>query len=193
MTRIVGWMAAAVLVTGLSAGLYLVVQQSERQGADDAPARLASQVAAQLRQGGAVDVAADDPGAVDIAASDEPFFVVYDSADRPVAGSGRLNSARPVIPAGVLAEARRTGADQVTWQTSDGRRFATVERRAGDDVVLGAQSLAPTEDRIDRLGFIILVAWVCLLAVVVVGFVVDRAVSRPAATDPTASAATTAR
>jgi len=191
--RIVEWMAAAVLATGLCAGLYLVVQQSERQGADDAPTRLVSQVAAQLAQGGAVDVAADDPRTVDMAASDEPFFVVYDSADRPVAGSGRLNGALAVIPSGVLAEARRTGADHVTWQTSDGRRFATVERRAGDDVVLGAQSLAPTEDRIDRLGLLILVTWLCLLAVVVVGFVVDRAVSRPAATDPAASAATTAR
>jgi len=178
--RIVGWMAAAVLATGLCAGLYLVVQQSERQGADDAPARLVSQVAAQLAQGGAVDVAADDPRTVDMAASDAPFFVVYDSADRPVAGSGRLNGALAVIPSGVLAEARRTGADHVTWQISDGRRFATVERRAGDDVVLGAQSLAPTEDRIDRLGLLILVTWLCLLAVVVVGFVVDRAVSRPA-------------
>lgn len=178
MTRIVGWMTAAVLVTGLSAGLYLVEQQSERQGADDAPARLASQVAAQLRQGGAVGVAADDPRAVDIAASDEPFFVVYDSADRPVAGSGRLNGAFPVIPARVVAEARRTGTDHVTWQTSDGRRFATVELKAGDDVVFGAESLAPTEDRIDRLGFLTLVVWLCLLAAVVVGFVVDRVLPR---------------
>jgi len=171
-------MAAAVLVTGLSAGLYLVMQQSERQGADDAPARLVSQVAAQLTRGGAVDVAADDPRAVDIAASDEPFFVVYDSAGRAVAGSGRLNGALAVIPAGVLAEARHTGADHVTWQTTDGRRFATVERRAGDDVVVGAQSLGPTEARIDRLGLVVLVVWLCLLAVIAAGFVVDRAVSR---------------
>jgi len=178
MTRIVGWMAAAVLVTGLSAGLYLVTQQSERQGADDAPARLVSQIASQLSQGDDVGVTADDPRAVDIATSDEPFFVLYDAANRPVAGSGRLGGALPVIPAGVLTEARHTGADHVTWQTSDGRRFATIERRSGDNVVLGAQSLAPSEGRTDRLGLLILVAWFCLLAVVVVGFVVDRAVSR---------------
>jgi len=178
MTRIVGWVTAAVLVTGLSASLYLVTQQSERQGADDAPARLVSQIAARLSQGDDVGVTTDDPRTVDIATSDEPFYVVYDSANRPVAGSGRLDGALAVIPAGVLAEARHSGADHVTWQTSDGRRFATVQRRAGDDVVLGAESLAPTEARIDQLGLLILVAWLCLLAVVVAGYVFDRVVSR---------------
>jgi hypothetical protein len=175
MTRIVRWVAAAVIVTGLFASLYVVIQQTERQGADDSPARLASQVVSEVTDTGSATGSAggSSPDVVNIATSDAPFFVVYDAKDRPVAGTGHEDGALPTVPAGVLAEARRNGANHVTWQTSDGRRFATVERRAGDDVVLAAQSLAPTEARIDQLGLLILVAWACVLVVVVLGFLVE--------------------
>jgi hypothetical protein len=169
MTRIVRWSAIALIVTALFAGLYLVMQQIERQGADDAPSRLASQVASQLS--GSDASATDD---VDLAASDAAFFVVYDAADRPVSGTGQLDGALATVPAGVLDQARRTGSNHVTWQTADGRRFATVEQRAGDSVVLAGQSLASTEKRIDQLGLLILVAWLCVLAIVVVAFLVER-------------------
>ena len=169
MTRIVRWSAIALIVTALFASIYLVMQQIERQGADDAPARLASQVASQPASGGATST--DD---VDLAVSDAAFFVVYDGADRPVTGTGRLNGALAAIPHGVLDRARRGGSNHVTWQASDGRRFATVEQQAGDSVVLAGQSLAPTEKRIDQLGLLILVAWLCVLALVVVAFLVER-------------------
>src|SRR3954467_13677818 len=147
MTRIVRWSAIAVIVTALFASLYLVMQQIERQGADDAPARLASQVASQLSGSAADASAADD---VDLAVSDAAFFVVYDAAGRPVSGTGQLDGALATVPAGVLDQARRTGSNHVTWQTADGRRFATVEQRAGDSVVLAGQSLAPTENRVTQ-------------------------------------------
>jgi hypothetical protein len=178
MTRIVRWSAIAVIVTGLFASLYLVMQQVERQGADDAPWRLASQLASQLP--GSEGNAAGDSGAgssadaVDLAVSDAQFFVIYDEADRPVSGTGRLDGTLATVPAGVVDQARRAGTNHVTWQTSDGRRFATVEQRAGDTVVLAGQSLEPTEARIDQIGLLILVAWACVLAVVAVAFVIER-------------------
>jgi hypothetical protein len=186
MTRLVRWSAIALIVTALFASLYLVMQQIERQGADDAPERLASQVASQLSGSGAAASTADD---VDLAASDAPFFVVYDSANRPVSGTGHLDGAPATVPDGVLDQARRTGTNHVTWQTADGRRFATVERRAGDSVVLGGQSLTPTEGRIDQLGLLILVAWLCVLAIVVVAFVVERVTLGASGPSRTASAA----
>ncbi len=183
MTRIVRWTAAAIIVTALFASLYLVMQQGERQGADDAPGRLASQVAAQLSNSGApagTGTSGDgSTGAtVDLAVSDAEFFVVYDAANRPVSGTGRLDGALPTIPVGVLDEARRSGSNHVTWQTPDGRRFASVERQAGQNVVLGAQSLAPSENRTDHLASLILIAWACVLAVIVVAFFIERAVAK---------------
>jgi hypothetical protein len=183
MTRIVRWTAAALIVTALFAALYLVMQQSERQGADDAPGRLASQVAAQLSDSG-TPVDESTPATVDLAVSDAEFFVIYDAANRPVSGTGRLDGALPRIPVGVLDQAQRTGSNHVTWQTSDGRRFATVERRVGDDVVLGAQSLAPSENRTDQIGALILIAWACVLAIVVVAFFLERLVAEPRAKRP---------
>lgn len=188
MTRIVRWSAIAVILTAVFASLYLVMQQFERQGADDAPERLASQLASQLSgsPAGANGSRADD---VDLAVSDAAFTIVYDSANRPVSGTGRLHGALAAIPPGVLDQARRTGSNHVTWQTADGRRFATVELRAGDAVVLGGQSLGPTEARIDRLGLLILVAWACVLAVVVVAFLVERLMAAGSAPVRRASAA----
>ena len=177
MTRLVRWAAIALVMTGAALGLYVVVQQSERQGADDAPQRLASQVAAELEDG-------PDPASiastsdVDLAKSDAVFFVIYDAAGRPIAGTGTLDGALARVPAGVLDTARRSGADHVTWQPSAGLRFASVELKAGSDVVLGAQSLAPTESRIDRLGSLVLVSWAGVLLLIGVGFFVDRAVDR---------------
>ena len=189
MTRIVRWTAVAVIVTAMFASLYLAIQQSERQGADDSPARLASQVAAQLADtgsatggGNSADGSASD--VVDIALSDEPFFVIYNSANHPVSGTGRANGALPTVPAGVLDVARHSGSNHVTWQTADGRRFATVERRAGNDVVVGAQSLTPTEMRIDQLGLLILVTWLCVLVVVVIAFLIERAAAHISARRP---------
>jgi len=182
MARIVRWSAVAVIVTAMFASLSLVMQQVERQGADDTPSRLASQVASQLS--GAGGSSGDSSGAtsadglaagdVDLAVSDAPFSIVYDAGDRPVSGTGRLDGALAQVPTGVLEQARRTGTDQVTWQLGDGRRFATVERRAGDRVVLAGQSLAPTEARIDRIGLLILAAWICVLLVVLGAFLVER-------------------
>jgi len=39
--------------------------------------------------------------------------------------------------------------------------------------VLAGQSLAPTEARIDRLGLLILAAWICVLLVVLGAFLVE--------------------
>lgn len=182
MARIVRWSALAVVVTALFASLYLVMQQVERQGADDAPGRLASQIASQSPGSGDSSSGLDT---VDLARSDAAFFVIYDAANRPVSGTGQLDGALPAIPAGVLDQARRNGTNHVTWQIADGRRFATVERRSGKSVVLGAQSLAPTESRIDQIGLLILVAWACVMVLIVGALLVERAVTYPAASDAT--------
>lgn len=176
MTRIVRWTTMALIVTGLLFGLYLVVQQAERQGADDAPQRLASQVAAQLSAGADPASGASSHDVVELSASDAVFFIIYDTADRPIAGTGRLDGALARVPAGVLDTARRSGVDHVTWQPATGRRFASVELKAGAYVVLGAQSLGPTEGRIDRLGSLILIIWAGAILVIGVGFLVERGV-----------------
>jgi hypothetical protein len=157
MRRVLPWLAGAFVVTALFASLYLAVQQMERLGADDAPARLASQVASELRHGSRSALA---PRTVDLASSQAAFVIVYDSGDRPVTGNGKLDGTLASVPRGLLDDTRRDRAmHHVTWQPAPGLRFATVEIPVGNRVVLAGQSLALTEGRIDSLGLLLAVGW----------------------------------
>ncbi|MES2169958.1 MAG: hypothetical protein V4479_04460 [Actinomycetota bacterium] len=173
MSRLVRWFAALLVITAVFATIYVVMQQVERQGADDAPARLASQVASQLVAGVTPRPAAEDR--VDLATSTALFYVVYDVNGRAADGTGYLGGTLATVPPGVVAAGRTSAGDHVTWQTSDGLRFAVVVRRSGASVVLAGQSLAPTETRIDGLGLLVLAAWLAAAALLVIAFFVDRA------------------
>jgi hypothetical protein len=174
MRRIVSWIAAIIAITAVFCTVYLVMQQSERQGANDAPERLASQVASRIDAGQSPDSLTGDDVALERSLA--PFFVVYDSTDRPIAGTATLDARVPDVPAGVLAATRRAGSDRVTWQPRQGLRFASVELVSGNEVVMAGQSLAPTENRIDQIGLLVLAAWALTIAVVMAAYFVDGAV-----------------
>ena len=156
--------------------IFVVAQQVERQGADDAPQRLASQVAAEVRVGTTSTV--DDAPGVDLGHSLAPFVVVVDASDSVAQGTASLEGAPLAIPRGVLQTARRSGSDAVTWEARDDLRFALVEIAVGSRVVVAGQSLAPSESRTDRLGLLVLIAWLGTSAAAVVGVYGDAAWAR---------------
>lgn len=145
--RLVPWVVGAFVLVVLLAAVYLSAQNLERSGADDAPARLASQ---------AVTEPPADPAHVDLATSLAPFYVIYQADGTPISGNGYLDGALAAVPAGVITTADDNHQNRVTWQPRPGLRFATVEISAGDRVILAGQSLAPTEARIDQLGLLLL-------------------------------------
>lgn len=163
--RLVPWIVGAFVVTVCLSAVYLAMQQVERLGADDAPERLSSAVAASAD----VAVAAASGDRVDATRSDAVFYVVFDKSGHPIGGDGFIDGELASPPAGVPRTAYDHGANRVTWETDDGRRFATVELRSGDQVIMAAQSLAPTEARIDRIGMLVLIMWAMSLAVLGVG------------------------
>jgi hypothetical protein len=158
MNRLAIWIIGVVVATSALGTVYLVAQQLDRQAADQVGAQLATQVAGDLSSGSTATV--DGLPRVDLAASLAPFVVVYDSSGHPVAGNGYLDGRLAEPPAGVIATAASEGSNHVTWQPRPGLRFATVEVRSGDRVVMGAQSLIPTEQRADRLGMLVALAWI---------------------------------
>jgi hypothetical protein len=164
INRLVPWIVGVFVLTVAMAAIYLTMQQVERLGADDAGARLASAVASAGSE-------SDDPVAsrVDAERSDSAFYVVYDRSGRPVRGNGFLGDELAAVPVGVVTTAFEHGSNHVTWQTPDGRRFATVELRSGDEVVMAAQSLAPTEHRIDLIGVLLLGGWAVSILVLAGG------------------------
>ena len=171
LDRLVPWIVGAFAVTVAIAAVYLGLQQLNRSAADDAGDRLASQVTSAGGGGGA-DGGGGGAGAaahVDLATSLAPFFVVYDRSGVPVSGTGYLDGRLARIPAGVVRTALAEGVDRVTWQPRPGLRFATVAQKDGDRVVVAGQSLRPAEDRIDRLGLMLVVGWIAAVFLLAVG------------------------
>lgn len=162
--------SVVALVAVLFATLYVVVQQVERAGADDAPQRLASQVAARIAAG--TESPLDGIASVDLPADESVWVTVVGPDGTAVASTASLDGAPPRPPAGVIDRARSVGQNRVTWQPRPGLRFATVEVAAGHDVVVAGQSLGPAERRIDQVGTIVGAGFLAALAVVAVGLVV---------------------
>lgn len=159
------WLMPMVVTTILFGTVYVVAQQVDRSQANDAPLRLASQVAAELSEGKTTTI--DAQPRVDLARSLAPFVVVENAKGVATSGSGYLNDALVSLPPGVLSNAGKTGEDNVTWQPAPGLRFATVTLRSDGQFVSAGQSLAPSEDRVGNYQLLIGFGW--LLSMVVIG------------------------
>jgi hypothetical protein len=165
--------AAIVVTTILFATIYVVAQQLDRMSANDAPLRLASQVAAELREGQTTTL--DDQPHVDLSRSLATFVVVEDAQGQPSDGSGFLKGSLVSLPTGVLASAAKSGEDDVTWQPAPGLRFATVTLKVGSQFVSAGQSLKPSEDRDDTVLLLVGFGWlVSILLLCAVWFLFYR-------------------
>jgi hypothetical protein len=157
--------AAIVVATILFGTIYVVATQLDRLAANDAPLRLASQVAAELREGQTTTL--DAQAHVDLARSLAPFVVVENAQGQPTGGSGFLKNSLVSLPTGVLGNAAKTGRDDVTWQPASGLRFATVTLKAGNQFVSAGQSLQPSEDRVGTFQLLVGSGW--LVTILILG------------------------
>ena len=160
--RLAPWLIGAAVLSVSIGAVYLVAQQIERLGADDAGTRLGSEIASDI-PGARADI--ESRPAVDLANNLQPFFVVYDQFGMPEFGTGYFDGQLASVPVGVIETAFANGSNSVTWQPDDGLRFATVAVRQGDEVVLAGQSLAPSESRTTRIEWVLFLVW--LVGVVV--------------------------
>jgi hypothetical protein len=162
--RLIPVFLAAVIVTLVFGSVYASFQQVGRRSANDAP-RAAAAAQAQVP-----DLQSAPEPRLELTADSGVFVIVYGSDDKPVSATAVLHGQLPVLPAGVLDEARTAGSDAVTWQPEPGLRMAVVARRSGDSVVLAGQSLSPYEDR-DRVTLIFLgLGWLGCILVLAAGY-----------------------
>lgn len=157
----------AALATALAGLVYLVAQQDGRWLANEPQVQLAEDAAARLDAGGAP---ADQVGRapVDIARSLAPFVVVYSMDGSILATDGSLDGQPPVVPPGILAAARATGRDIVTWQPRPGVRVATVTVPWSGGSVLAGRSLRLVEEHAASLELIVGAAWLATVAALAV-------------------------
>ena len=149
--------AAIVVATILFGTIYVVALQLDRMSADDAPLRLASQVAAELREGQTKTLTAQPH--IDLERSLATFVVVESAQGSASAGSGFLKNSLLSLPNSVLATAAKSGRADVTWQPHDGLSFATVTLRVGSQFVSAGQSLAPENGRAGTLALLVGTGW----------------------------------
>jgi hypothetical protein len=173
------WLPIAVAVTLLSVLIFTLVQQDLRQTANDPQVQMAEDTAAALAAGTPV-MALVPSRKVDIAASLSTFLIVYNNRGEVAASSATLAGATPGLPAGVLASARTSGEDTVTWEPRSGVRIAAVvvPVSTGGSVLAG-RSLREVEMReSDLLGSTAL-AWLFILgAVAVTIFAIEWLIDR---------------
>jgi hypothetical protein len=156
------WIPIATVSTALGLLVYVTVQQTIRQGANDPQIQLANDAAAALARG--TQPGAAPVGLVDLRSSLAPFLVTYDESGRPAGGSGYLNGTLPTPPAGVLEFARMHGEHRVTWQPERSVRIAAVivhVAATGGGFVLAGRRL----DEIEAREHYLLVACVSMVVI----------------------------
>jgi hypothetical protein len=135
--------ASLAILVVLFGTVYVVAQQVQRSAGNDPQIQLAAELAARLNSGERPSVASGAP--VDLRRSLAPFEIVYDTAGRALAGTGRLDGRIPVVPVGVLRATDDRPYHAVTWEPAAGIRIAAVTVAARGYFVLAGRSLAIVE------------------------------------------------
>ncbi len=161
-TALVAWLPVAVVATVLAATSYVTTQQLTRSSVDDAPRAMAQRAADTLSRGGKPAGVTPGPPA-DLATDLGPFLMVFGPAGAVRASTARLDGAMPVVPPGVLAQARQHGIDRITWQPRPGVREAVIampwHSATTAGVVVAGASLAPAEARVSQLALLVFAGW----------------------------------
>lgn len=157
------WIIIMFVITFTCSLTYLVTQQALRLGANEQPAQLAVDTALKLQNGkNPVSIVQGDT--VDLSKSMDTFVMIYDHNKNLQASSGMINDIKPSYPKGVLANTSKKGEERVTWQPQNGLRFATVVLKYDNGYIVAGRSLHETENLIDTIGKLVLLAWAaCLL------------------------------
>jgi len=92
-----------------------------------------------------------------------PFFLIFNSSEQPVAGSGILNNSLQTLPDGVLDYAKEHGENRVTWQPQSGVRIAVVVVPYKDGFVLAGRNLREVEAREAQVSGFVVATWILAL------------------------------
>ena len=159
---------ASVLVTCIILLVYMGVQQTYRTGANDPQIQVARDAAATLKQSGA-GVQVVPASTVNIGQSLATFVQVYDEKNMLVQSNGFIYGKAPLVPAGLLAEAKKADEHCVTWQPLPNVRIAAVIVYTGvapASYVLVGRSLLEVEKRENVLFKMVFMCWLLCMCVI---------------------------
>jgi len=171
------WAGAAAAATLLAGTLYVSVQQSYRQGANDPQIEIAEDISLHMQEGAAIlDQVPKD--SVDVGKSLSPFVIMYDTEGNPIAGNGYLNQKLIQVPKGVFDAAQASGENRLTLEPQSGVRIAAVIKpfvgREASGYVLAGRSLREVEQRESDLTKLVALGWAGTLAVLLVAAFLNK-------------------
>jgi hypothetical protein len=173
-TNVFTHLAAAAIVTILSAFIYVSVQQAHRSGANDPQLQIAADISNQLKKNGTIDKWFSND-TIEISQSLSVFSALYNDKGEPVISTGVLNGKMPSLPKGVFDFARKNGENVFTWQPQRGVRIAIVLKSLQSSAysfVAAGRSLYETEQREQNLIWMAFVSWILCMGVIMLHWLI---------------------
>jgi hypothetical protein len=168
-------LAAAAIVTILSALIYMSVQQVHRSAANDPQLQIATDISNNLKKEKAVDKWFNGD-TIEISQSLSVFNVLYNDKGEPVISTGVLNGKMPSLPKGVFDFARKNGQNVFTWQPQRGVRMAIVLRSlllsSSYSYVAVGRSLNEIEQREQNLLWMAFISWLLCMGVIMLHWLI---------------------
>jgi len=161
------WLPIAVVTTVLCGLVFVAVQQSLRQSANDPQIEMAGDAADALT-GGASAESVLPPTSIDVARSLSPFTEVFNENGEVIAASGMLHGQPLQLPSGVLEDVRQQGESRLTLQPEPAARMASVIIHYGGPrpgFVLVGRSIREIEFRTSQTRIFVGIAWLVSLVV----------------------------
>ena len=152
------WLPFAMTISAFCLLVYVTVQQTYRQGADDPQIQMANDAVNALIHGqnaeGLVPAAK-----ISVADSLSPFLIIYDATGKELASSATLDGQSPRLPGGVFDSTKTLGENRISWQPKDGVRIATVIVSYPEGFVLAGRNLREVEQREAQVSAIAGLTW----------------------------------
>ncbi len=166
---LLSWLPLAIAIIIMSGLIYVVVQQNYRMTANDPQIQIAQDIAVALNKGDVQAEAIVPPTPTsEIATSLSTFVAIYSATGTPIGSSAAIDGKLPTIKESVLAMAKKTGENRVTWQPQAGVRIAAVittyKNATESGFILVGRSLKETDIRIAQLGIMTAIASLIALA-----------------------------
>jgi hypothetical protein len=175
------WLPLGLAITMVCGIVYAVTQQTYRRNANDPQVMVAHDIAAGLEAGKRPDELVSRE-TVDPSKSLAPFVIIFDADRHVVASTLEIGGKTPAPPAGVLAAAKATGENRVTWQPRPDARIASVVvpvKGGAQGYVLAGRSLAVVEERVSTLTLSMGVGWAATMVATLLASLVAARIERP--------------